>query len=257
MSRTGYTCIRHIFCSLNVLVWLSACGILGVTLWLRLTSVGLANLVPQYNFTSIDSVFLVIGCVTFVVAFFGCCGAWFQSRFMLITYFSLVIMLFLAEFMIGALSFIFREHMSRSIQEELLVGINKYYNVTREPGTLPTLWDSIHQGLHCCGVRDYTDWFQIDAWPSEDRVPDSCCIKRTRYCGRLDLEGRNKEFWYKEGCASAIQVWIISRLHVLGTLGLIVGFLQLFGLVTSMILFCTVKYKRSSHSYKSYDTNVS
>lgn len=108
--------------------------------------------------------------------------------------------------------------------------------------------------FHCCGVRDYTDWFQIEAWPEEDRVPDSCCMQRERYCGRLDPEGRNKEFWYKEGCASAIQMWLVTRLHVVGTVGLVVGFLQLFGLVASMILFCTVRHKRSSHTYKSYDT---
>ncbi|KAK0180752.1 hypothetical protein PV327_003103 [Microctonus hyperodae] len=254
MGRTGYTCIRHVFCSLNVLIWLSACGLLGIALWLRLANTGIANLAPQYNFTSADLILFAIGCVTFIIAFFGCCGAWFQSRFMLITYFSLVIMLFLAEFMIGALAFVFRENVSRTLKDELLFGIHNHYNITREPGTLPALWDHIHQGLHCCGVRDYTDWFGIDAWPSEDRVPDSCCIKRERYCGRLDPEGRNKELWYKEGCTSAIQTWMVTRLHVLGTAGLVVGFLQLFGLITSMILFCTVRSKRSAHTYKSYET---
>lgn len=108
--------------------------------------------------------------------------------------------------------------------------------------------------FHCCGVRDYTDWFRIDAWPTEDRVPDSCCVQRERYCGRLDSEGRNKELWYKEGCATAIQMWLVTRLHVVGTVGLVVAFLQLFGQVASMILFCTVRHKRSSHTYKSYDT---
>lgn len=56
-------------------------------------------------------------------------------------------MLFLAEFMLGALTFVFREQVSRSVQEELLLGIHKHYNVTREPGTLPALWDHIHQGV--------------------------------------------------------------------------------------------------------------
>jgi tetraspanin-9 len=79
-------------------------------------------------------------------------------------------------------------------------------------------------------------------------------MQRERYCGRLDPEGRNKELWYKEGCTSAIQMWLVTRLHVVGTVGLVVGFLQLFGLVASMILFCTVRHKRSSHTYKSYDT---
>ncbi|XP_046743214.1 tetraspanin-9 [Diprion similis] len=254
MGRTGYTCIRHVFCSLNVLIWLCACGILGAGIWLRLAYSGYATLVPQYSFASADSILLAAGCVTFVVAFFGCCGAWFQSRCMLITYFSLVILMFLAEFMMGTLAFVFREHLSKSFKEELQFGIENHYNATTEPGTLPAVWDHIHTEFHCCGVRDYTDWFRISAWPLEDRVPDSCCMKRKRYCGELDTEGKNKESWYKEGCASAIQMWLVTRLHVVGTVGLVVAFLQLFGLVASMILFCTVRHKRSSHTYKSYDT---
>lgn len=192
--------------------------------------------------------------------------------------------MFLGEFMLGTLAFIFREHLAKSLKDELLFGIEKHYNLTREPGTLPAIWDHIHTEVdkeihnlekksrvilflfslkksvkkifqfHCCGVRDYTDWFRIDAWPTEDRVPDSCCVQRERYCGRLDSEGRNKELWYKEGCATAIQMWLVTRLHVVGTVGLVVAFLQLFGQVASMILFCTVRHKRSSHTYKSYDT---
>lgn len=54
-------------------------------------------------------------------------------------------MIFLAEFMVGTLSFIFREHLTRSLKAELLYGIEKHYNVTREPGTLPAVWDHIHE----------------------------------------------------------------------------------------------------------------
>lgn len=52
--------------------------------------------------------------------------------------------MFLAEFMLGTLAFVFREHLARSLKEELLYGIEKHYNVTREPGTLPAVWDHIH-----------------------------------------------------------------------------------------------------------------
>ena len=158
---------------------------MGAGLWLRLAYSGYATLVPQYSFVSADTIFLAGGCLTFVVAFFGCCGAWFQSRFMLITvctfitktlllfhtfeivlvwiwikckniillfctfqYFSLVILVFLGEFMLGALAFVFREHLARSLKDELLFGIHKHYNVTREPGTLPAVWDHIHEEVH-------------------------------------------------------------------------------------------------------------
>lgn len=46
--------------------------------------------------------------------------------------------------MLGTLAFIFREHLAKSLKDELLFGIEKHYNVTREPGTLPAIWDHIH-----------------------------------------------------------------------------------------------------------------
>lgn len=134
------------------------------------------TLMPYYSFASADSLLLAAGCLTFVIAFFGCCGAWFQSRCMLITvrsvrfrfrdrfaftrgsdsllsivrfhvplsqYFGLVMLMFLAEFMLGTLAFTFRAHLSRSLKQELLYGIEKHYNLTKEPGTIPVIWDHI------------------------------------------------------------------------------------------------------------------
>lgn len=55
-----------------------------------------------------------------------------------------MILMFLGEFMLGTLAFIFREHLAKSLKDELLFGIEKHYNLTREPGTLPAIWDHIH-----------------------------------------------------------------------------------------------------------------
>lgn len=75
-------------------------------------------------------------------------------------------------------------------------------------------------------------------------------------------------------------MWFVQRLHIVGTVVLVIGFLQvgmanlflgklrsyahfplfiirqLFGLISSMLLFCTVKHKRSSKTYKSYSPTV-
>lgn len=110
--------------------------------------------------------------------------------------------------------------------------------------------------FECCGVDKYYDWYNINAWPNEERVPDSCCIRYERYCGRLDIERRNQDKWYQNGCSTAIQTWIVTRLHVIGWASLGIGSIQLFGLIASMILFCTVRHKRTTHAYKSYDTTV-
>lgn len=64
---------------------LCGCGILGVGIWLRLSYAGYAQLLPKYSMISADSVCISVGVIIFIVAFFGCCGSWFQSRCMLIT----------------------------------------------------------------------------------------------------------------------------------------------------------------------------
>lgn len=44
----------------------------------------------------------------------------------------------------GTLAFVFREHLGRSFKMELQYGIENHYNASREPGTLPAVWDHIH-----------------------------------------------------------------------------------------------------------------
>ncbi|XP_016839390.1 tetraspanin-9 isoform X3 [Nasonia vitripennis] len=248
MGRTGYTCIRHVFCSLNVLIWLCACGMLGAGLWMRFSyPYAYGTLVPQHSYASSDVLVLATGCFTFVVAFFGCCGAWFQSRFLLITYFSLVILIFMAEFMLGTLAFVFKDQVGDNMKSQLRYGISEHYTEENmhESGTFSNFWDYIQSTFQCCGVDKYYDWYNIKAWPREERVPDSCCVHRERYCGKQYDNDDRQLNWYQDGCLSAIQIWLVQRLHFVGTVGLVIGFLQLFGLIASMILFCTLIDRRS------------
>nr|CAD7456776.1 unnamed protein product [Timema tahoe] len=232
------------------------------------------------------------------------------SRSLPVQYFSLVIFMFLFEFLIATLAFVFRENLGHVLREELKTGIELHYNAT-QPNSLDSIWTHIHEEFHCCGVSGYEDWYDISAWKGQRFVPDSCCdIKFSNITGasqqvfvrkesitslskaasysdpnRLSLSpwgcigvlscghhgvalvalmwsprgcidcGRshNPDMWYTKGCAEQVQMWFVERLHIVGIVGLVVAFIQLFGLISSMLLFCTVRHKRSSHTYKSYD----
>ena len=64
--------------------------------------------------------------------------------------------------------------------------------------------------LQCCGVRNYSDYFYISAWPTQRRVPDSCCKQPEEGCGQ-----REKRFWfervkhYSEDLAMGMITWMI------------------------------------------------
>lgn len=142
--------------------------------------------------------------------------------------------------------------------------------------------------MKCCGVTSYEDWYDISAWPGERWVPESCC--RPSYNQSFSLtEGSGDDSpdidctksndpsrWWDKGCGNAIQMWILYHLHIVGIIGLVIAFLQvfqwnyschfslfyhffflqLFGLIVSMLLFCTMKHKQSSHTYKSYSPSI-
>lgn len=177
----------------------------------------------------------------------------------LLQYFSLVVFMFVAEFLMGSMAFVFRENLGHTLREELIDGLRYHYNITAKgPNSLVAIWDHLQSEFHCCGVKNYEDWYMIDAWPDKKWVPDSCCLPAVEFshlaidhCG----QSGNSELWFGRGCSDQVHMWFVQRLHFIGIACLVVAFIQLFGLISSMLLFCTVKHKRSSHTYKSYDTN--
>lgn len=132
-------------------------------IWLRLAYEGYLSLLPQYALLSADSLCITMGVITFVLAFFGCCGSWFQNKCLLITvscqtmfrlklrcffyqYFSCVVLMFEVEFFLGSLAFIFRERLAHQLRWELKDGIQHHYNVTdKVPNNLVKIWDKVHR----------------------------------------------------------------------------------------------------------------
>lgn len=53
---------------------------LAMGLWLHLSNQGYATLYPSHLGLSADSTFILIGGLSIVISFFGCCGSFFESR---------------------------------------------------------------------------------------------------------------------------------------------------------------------------------
>lgn len=97
-------------------------------------------------------------------------------------YISLVVVLFLSEFIIGSIAFVFRGGIGRTISNDLKYGIEKHYNIS-DRGSLiapsvAVIYDQLQTQFKCCGVHSYEDWYDIRSWPGERWVPKSCCKPR-------------------------------------------------------------------------------
>jgi tetraspanin-9 len=49
-------------------------------LWLHLSNQGYATLYPNHMGLSAEYLFILIGALSLVISFFGCCGSFFESR---------------------------------------------------------------------------------------------------------------------------------------------------------------------------------
>ena len=63
----------------------------------------------------------------------------------------LIIMLFLSEFLIGSIAFLFRGGLGRTLANELRFGIEKHYNASDRGSlvapSIAAIWDSVQQSV--------------------------------------------------------------------------------------------------------------
>ena len=136
---------------------------------------------PRYAAFSVNFLVIITGAIAFVLAFFGCCGSWYQNRCMLLTvssfwhehktrsgnshfqYFILLVCLFILEFTVGSLTFVFHDSIAHTVKQELRDGIRFHYNASSEGTTgLALIWDQIQD--------EVIDYKSCEVWKLNDGI---------------------------------------------------------------------------------------
>lgn len=90
-----------------------------------------------------------------------------------------MIVLFLSEFLLGSIAFVFRGGIARMVANEMKYGIEKHYNESDRGSiiapSVAVIYDQLQTELQCCGIHTYEDWYDIGSWQGQRWVPQSCC----------------------------------------------------------------------------------
>uniref|UniRef100_A0A8B9DJS8 Tetraspanin n=1 Tax=Anser cygnoides TaxID=8845 RepID=A0A8B9DJS8_ANSCY len=113
-------------------------------------------------------IILCVAAVMFIIGLLGCCATFRESRVGLGLFLAIILIIFIAEVSAFVLAFVYREKV----------------RVRSHPLYLPCVWQ-----LHCCGVKNYSDW--TSTWwfnsTGNNSVPLSCCKQNLKNCtGSLD-----------------------------------------------------------------------
>lgn len=227
MARGCMCCVKYMMFLFNLIFWLSGCGLLGVGIWLSVSQGSFATFSPSFPSLSAANLIIILGTIVMVTGFLGWMGAIKENKFLLLSFFIVLLIILLAELILLILFFVYTDKVGEYAQQDLKEGL-QLYNTDNNVG-LRNAWNIIQSELQCCGVTEYTDWY--DALPDKT-VPDRCCQEYYKECGR----NASTVFW-SQGCYKKVVDWLDDNKHLLGTIAMCVLVIQLLGMAFSMTLY--------------------
>ncbi|KAL0964890.1 hypothetical protein UPYG_G00273940 [Umbra pygmaea] len=221
----GESFIKYLLFIFNFVFWLAGTGVLGVGLWLRFDSR------TEGLFSSEDSptvffrgvyILIAAGALMMVVGFLGCCGAIKESPCMLGLFFFFLLLIFAVEVAAGIWGLSNRDTVVNDITEFYKQTYANYIT-NRQPALRDTL-KLIHFGLNCCGLTGTI----------LDSSLSGTCPKKEGLSAIITTS-----------CPAAIDEVFNSKLHIIGGVGIGIGFIMIFGMIFSMLLCCALKRSRN------------
>jgi len=206
--------VRYLMVFWNILFTLAGCVLIGFGAWSQLEARDYLNFLGD-NYVNTPIFIIIVGGVIFVVAFFGCCGAWKESRCLIYTYALFLAVILVAQIGAGIAAYMLKGDLNTEVQKKMSSGM-EHYQQEGFSGVTDT-WDIVQKNLHCCGVKEPADWTtnRPDIFPNESR-PDSCCKEgQVAGCGKDESKAK-----FEDGCYNLFKNEFVDNIAIIGGVAL-------------------------------------
>jgi len=195
--------IKYMLFATNFLVFIMGCVVLGIGIFAIVNGAALMDLVDEANtaldkdltlnvFTSAAIILIVVSVFVVIVTFFGCCGAIKESKCMLGTYFTIILVMFVILIVGSVIGY---QASFDKISDELDDTMTKFLDKSQTEGenvdkgklAITKAWNSVQEDYTCCGSNfssTYNSWDKTVEGNDPDlpyplngnKVPESCCL---------------------------------------------------------------------------------
>ncbi|XP_015247406.1 PREDICTED: tetraspanin-1-like [Cyprinodon variegatus] len=224
------------------------CGIAGlaVGIWVVVDSdslLGLFDFVENapteiFQVVVIGYVLIGVGALLLIVGFLGCCGAVKESRCMLLTFFSIVLIIFLVEVAGAILLFAFTDvvdEMFEELEGDVKDAIQRKYG---EDNDMTTLWNTTMEEFKCCGYKNYTDFDGSPFNVLTRGYPSPCCSTPGIPCNESGAHMANVD-----GCFTKLVKFLEDNSFIIAGVALGIAAIEIAAMVVSMVLYCNAGRK--------------
>ncbi|XP_067285141.1 tetraspanin 35 [Pseudorasbora parva] len=228
----------------NGIIFLAGAAILGVGIWVKVDSGSILNFLQNIpgasgqlgQLLNVGYLLIAVGAVLLVLGFLGCCGAIRESRCMLMLFFIIILIVFIAE-VAGAIVLLVFKPLAATLIKQL--GDEAVKSIRKDYGKNPDvtgIWNTTMKGLKCCGFNNYTDFTNSTFVNETKNYPFQCCNGVT--CN--EAAARNSTI---PGCFPALNKLVDDNAVIIIAVALGIAVLELAAMVVSMTLYCKIGSK--------------
>jgi len=228
----GNKCVKYLVFLFNFLVFVIGIVILGLTI-----SVLVSSPVKEYfqailnqNTDGVDLnsmnialyVLIAIGALLMLTGFLGCCGAWCENTCLLSLFFSIILILFVAELACGIAILVNKDQFKSTTFTAIADQMGKYNSLDQDA---KNAIDNMQTKYDCCGCNNSTDYTK-----KSQSVPASCQLT-----------------YYNTGCCAKVWNDLESQLGIVGGVAIGILVIELLAMIFSCIL-CQA-FRRGDYQY--------
>ncbi|XP_030634777.1 tetraspanin-1-like [Chanos chanos] len=221
----------------NGTIFAAGAAILGVGIWVTVDKSSLLGILediegapPELSqLANVGYLLIAVGAVLGVMGFLGCCGAIMENKCMLLTFFIIILIIFIAEVAGAIVVLVFQPVVGELLEkfgEEVAKTIEEKYGT---PGgeTFTSSWNTIMKEFKCCGYNNYTDFSS-----TLPQLPKECCEMSADTCTRPAAEAADVT-----GCFKTLLTFIEDNIVIIAGVALGIAALEIAAMIVSMILY--------------------
>ncbi|KAA0706132.1 Tetraspanin-1 [Triplophysa tibetana] len=227
----------------NGIIFLAGATVLGVGIWVKVDSGSILNFLQKVEqapselgqLLNVGYLLIAVGAVLLILGFLGCCGAVRESRCMLLLFFVIILIVFIAEVAGAIVLLVFKPlaaNLINQIGTEAVKSIKQDYGKDKD---LTGLWNTTMSTLKCCGFYNITDFSDSPFVNETNSFPPQCCS--TPVVCRV----ANSDV---PGCLPALMKLVDENSVIIIAVALGIAALELAAMIVSMTLYCKIGSKR-------------
>uniref|UniRef100_A0A1B6GIS6 Tetraspanin n=1 Tax=Cuerna arida TaxID=1464854 RepID=A0A1B6GIS6_9HEMI len=241
--NTGMLCIKYILVFFNFLFVVTGICLILVGWSINYIYFEYSEFLDAHFFSP-GVLMIIIGILVFLVASFGCWGAYRESTCMITIFSVMLAVIFVLELSAGVSAYVLQEDIPQLLERTITEALNE----SASQNSSARMMDVLQSELHCCGVHSYKDWEGI--YPQTNNsitLPPSCCDPRYNSsdstCGKV----------YSEGCLPQLEIFIRESIILLAGTASTIALIQLIGVSFSCSLAKMIRMQKTERDRQRWE----